>query len=144
MPARDRYHDCVKAALEREGWTITHDPLRLRWGARDMYVDLGAETLLAAELGATRIAVEIKSFLGPSPVAELERALGQYVLYQDLLQQIHAGRTLFLAVPQGAYEGIFQDPLGELLLQNRRIMLIVVDPAREEITQWIPQRPGAP
>lgn len=144
MPARDRYHDCVKASLEREGWTVTHDPLRLRWGARDMYVDLGAETLLAAELGATRIAVEIKSFLGPSPVTELERALGQYVLYQDLLQQIHAGRRLFLAVPRGAYEGIFQDPLGELLLRNQRIMLIVFDPAREEITQWIPQRPGAP
>lgn len=36
MPARDRYHDQVRNALVRDGWTITHDPLRLRWGAKDM------------------------------------------------------------------------------------------------------------
>ncbi|MGZ3382218.1 MAG: element excision factor XisH family protein, partial [Isosphaeraceae bacterium] len=32
MPARDRYHDQVKNALIRDGWTITHDPLHVRWG----------------------------------------------------------------------------------------------------------------
>ncbi len=39
----------MRRALERDGWTITHDPLRLRWGAKDLYVDLGAEQILAAE-----------------------------------------------------------------------------------------------
>jgi hypothetical protein len=39
----------VKNALVKEGWTITHDPLRRVWGAKDMFVDLGAEALLAAE-----------------------------------------------------------------------------------------------
>jgi hypothetical protein len=51
MPARDRFHDTVKTALTRDGWDVTHDPLRLRWGARDLYVNLGAERLLAAEKG---------------------------------------------------------------------------------------------
>jgi hypothetical protein len=27
MPARDFYHDVVKAALITDGWTITDDPL---------------------------------------------------------------------------------------------------------------------
>lgn len=45
MPARDRYHDRVRNALIQDGWTITHDPLRLRWGAKDMYVDLFEEPL---------------------------------------------------------------------------------------------------
>ncbi|MBA4182514.1 MAG: fatty-acid synthase, partial [Acidobacteria bacterium] len=27
MPAKDIYHDTVKNALIKDGWTITHDPL---------------------------------------------------------------------------------------------------------------------
>jgi XisH protein len=50
MPARDRYHDQVKNALVKDGWTITQDPLRVKWGKKDLYIDLGAEHfLLAAE-----------------------------------------------------------------------------------------------
>lgn len=84
MPARDRYHHQVKTALQRDGWTITHDPLKLKWGAKDMYVDLGAEQLLAAEKDTCKIAVEVKSFLGPSEIADLEQALGQFVLYSSV------------------------------------------------------------
>ena len=29
MPAKDVFHDCVKAALIKEGWKITHDPSRV-------------------------------------------------------------------------------------------------------------------
>ena len=31
MPAKDIYHDTVKKAMIKDRWTITHDPLRLRW-----------------------------------------------------------------------------------------------------------------
>ena len=30
MPARDKFHDTVKHALIKDGWTITHDPLYMR------------------------------------------------------------------------------------------------------------------
>ena len=63
MPARDIYHETVKNALIKDGWTITHDPLVLRWGTTDVYVGLGAEQLLAAEKRGQKIAVEIKSFV---------------------------------------------------------------------------------
>ena len=43
MPAKDKYHEAVRNALTKDGWTITHDPLRLTWGIKDMYIDLGAE-----------------------------------------------------------------------------------------------------
>ena len=58
MPARDIYHYQVRTALIKDGWTITHDPLRLIWGRKDVFVDIGAERLLAAEKGSQRIAVE--------------------------------------------------------------------------------------
>ncbi len=54
MPARDIYHDAVKNALMKDGWTITDDPLHMKWGKKDMYVDLGAEQVMAAEKGGDR------------------------------------------------------------------------------------------
>lgn len=47
MPARDLYHDTVKNALVKDGWTITHDPLRLRLRrGKSLFVDLGAEVVI--------------------------------------------------------------------------------------------------
>ncbi|WP_375513850.1 element excision factor XisH family protein [uncultured Nostoc sp.] len=34
---------------------ITDDPLHLKWGQKDMYVDLRAKQLLAAEQGTKKI-----------------------------------------------------------------------------------------
>lgn len=82
MPAKDLYHDKVRAILEKDGWTITDDPFKLKWGLRELFVDLGATKLLAAQKAERKIAVEIKSFVKASPVADLEVALGQYILYK--------------------------------------------------------------
>lgn len=124
MPACDIYHDVVCHALERDGWTITHDPLRIQWGNRDLFVDLGAEQLLAADKDEARIAVEVKSFASASPMTDLERAIGQFVLY--------------LAISAAAYADLFAEPVGELLLARRRVRLVVFDPHTEELVQWIP------
>jgi hypothetical protein len=35
MPAKDIYHETVKAALIKDGWTITDDPLNLKIGTRN-------------------------------------------------------------------------------------------------------------
>ena len=39
--AKDIYHNTVRTALEKDGWIITDDPLRLIIGRRGFYVDLG-------------------------------------------------------------------------------------------------------
>jgi hypothetical protein len=138
MPARDRYHEQVKSALVKEGWTITHDPLRLHWGLKDMYVDLGAEQLLAAEKGPRKIVVEIKSFVGLSEMDDLEKAIGQYVVYHDVLMQVEPERELYLAVNEETFVNLFEEPIGQLLLANRRMRLLVFDLQTEVIRQWIP------
>jgi hypothetical protein len=76
MPAKDLYHDNVCNALTKDGWTITDDPLVLSIGTRSVYIDLGAEKLIAAERDNQKIAVEIKSFLSSSPIRDLENAWG--------------------------------------------------------------------
>jgi len=138
MPAKDIYHDCVRTALIKDGWTITHDPLRLIWGPKDMYVDLGAERLLAAEKPGRRIAVEIKSFQGRSEMTELERAIGQYTVYRTVLDQQDPDRLLFLAVPAKVLVDVFEDPLGKLLIQSGIAKVMGFDPVKEEIIRWLP------
>jgi hypothetical protein len=66
MPAKDMFHDAVKAGLEKEGWTITADPLWIEVEESEGYIDLAAERLIAARKGEEKIAVEIKSFVGKS------------------------------------------------------------------------------
>ncbi len=56
--------EIVKKALIKDGWTITDDPLTLKFGNTELYVDLGAEKVLAAEKEGQKIAVEVKSFFG--------------------------------------------------------------------------------
>jgi XisH protein len=84
MPAKDFYHEIVKMCLLKDGWTIT--PLPLRVGNRNLFIDLGAEKLLIAQRAQQKIGVEVKSFISESPVADLEQALGQYLLYEDLMR----------------------------------------------------------
>ncbi len=106
MPARNVYHDTVIHALEADGWKITHDPLSLSYGGRDLFVDLGAEhRTLAAEKAGRKIAVEIKSFVGPSVLHDLEEAVGQYNIYRSLLDELEPDREPYLAVPKRVYEG---------------------------------------
>ena len=93
MPARNIYHEVVVQALTADGWTITDDPLRLAFGGKDLYVDLGAERVaIAAERGQQRIAVEIQSFLSPSPVRNLQEAVGQYDVYRAILAETEPDR----------------------------------------------------
>ena len=139
MPARDVYHDTVIHALEADGWRITHDPLTISYGGRDLYVDLGAEhTTIAAEKPGRKIAVEIKSFLGQSPVQDFEQAIGQYEVYRSVLAAIEPDRQIYLAVPQRVNEGLLTERFGQLLLNSLQLCLIIFDEQQERITTWIP------
>jgi hypothetical protein len=137
MPARDTYHDVVVLALERDGWTITADPFWLPYGDRDFYVDLAAERTVAAEKAGRKIAVEIKSFIGESPMRDLELALGQYMLYVGILEDSEPDRQLYLAVPRDIYEAVFVSRVGQLALRVAHIRLVTFEVDPERIVRWI-------
>lgn len=138
MPAKDIYHQVVKQALTKAGWTITHDPYPLVWAKRNLSIDLGAEQLLAAENSERKIAVEVKSFIRESRVADLEQALGQYTLYYDILKLTESERKLYFAIPLNAFTELFEgEKFGQILLDNNRLNLVVFNPKTEAIIQWI-------
>ncbi|RKU06370.1 fatty-acid synthase [Candidatus Poribacteria bacterium] len=136
MPAKAIYHDTVKNALVKDGWTITHDPLRLKWGSNILYVDLGAERLLTAEKANRKIAVEVKSFVSHSNLADLENALGQYILYRDIIEELEPDRVLYLAVHEEVFETIFQESLGQMLIRKNQLKLIIFNKTEEVIVKW--------
>lgn len=138
MAAKDIFHDSVKRALEKDGWDITADPLFLRFGGIDMYIDLGAERIIAAERHNQKIAVEIKSFVGPSETTEFSTALGQFLKYQLALEEEQPDRKLYLAVPQDTYRNFFSLELTRRLVARHEVSLIVYDPEEEVIVQWQP------
>ena len=136
MPAKDIYHDTVKKALIKDGWTITHDPFRLRWGTDLLYVDLGAERLLTATKKDQKIAVEVKSFVSPSNITSLEGALGQYILYQNIIEEIEPDRTLYLAVHEEVFSTVFEESLGRMIIDKNRLKLLIFDRTEEVIVKW--------
>jgi XisH protein len=138
MPAKDIYHDTVRNALIKAGWTITDDPLVLPIGSRSTYIDLGAEKLIAAQRDAQKIAVEVKSFISPSLISDLEKAWGQFFMYSRILQKLEPDRQLYLAVNRSISDGLFNEEVGKLLLDEPGFRMIVFDPSVEEIIQWIP------
>jgi hypothetical protein len=137
MPARNIYHDAGVKALQADGWTITDDPLWLGYGTRSLYIDLGAErALLAAERGTERIAVEVQSFVGISPVHNMANAMGQYGLYRGVLEEAGSDRTLYMAVTQAVYETLFAEKFGQLAVRMFNVKLLVVDEDRARIVKW--------
>jgi hypothetical protein len=133
MARRDIYHDTVKRALQKDGWTITHDPFPLQIGKKRLSADLGAERLISAEKGIQKIVVEVKSFVGQSDVKDLEQALGQYVLYGQILNEMGIELILYLTVSRPTFNSLFTIELGQVLLKNQIIRLIVFDEEREAI-----------
>ncbi len=150
MPRRDAIHDLVKQALVKDGWQITDDPYVISYGERFLFVDLAATAkerpnslqgrFIGAAKNSQRIAVEIKEFRGQSAVASLEQAIGQYVLYRLLLDQIDPSRRLYLAVNDLDYDQILSEPIGELVISELPLNLIVVNRKTVEVQQWIPPR----
>ena len=140
--AKDRFHNSVKVALEKDGWTITDDPYELGvggWtitddpyelgvGGVEMYIDLGAEQLLGAERDGARIAVEIKSFIGSSSISEFHTAHGQYMDYRYALEEKDPERVLYLAVPVKIYEGFFSLKFIQTAVERSQLRLLIYDP----------------
>ena len=137
MPRLDKYHEAVKNALIKDGWTITDDPFTIDFEDATLFADLAAERTIAAQKDSEQIAVEIKMFGSKSAYDDLEKAFGQYQVYRAFLRQIEPSREIFLAVSTEKYEKIFTRASVKFLVAEFRIKLFIFDPEKEEIIEWI-------
>jgi hypothetical protein len=137
MPQPDLFHPSVKQALIKDGWTITNDPYYIEYKGLRLYADLGADKPLAAEKGDRKIVVEIKVFGSASQITELEKAVGQYSIYRNILRKNDPERVLYLAIAEDIFHDFFQKPAIQDIIAEHEIDLLVFDPVQEVIVQWI-------
>ena len=135
--SKDLYHNQVKTALQKDGWQITHDPYEIRVGGVEMYIDLAAEQIIAAQRGTTKIAIEIKSFINPSTISDFHLAHGQFLDYRYALDIEEPDRTLYLAVPLKTYQTFFTLKFIEQVRQRSQIKLVIYDAKQETIVKWV-------
>ncbi|MFN6564161.1 MAG: XisH family protein [Nostoc sp. ChiSLP01] len=135
--AKDRFHNVVKNALEKDGWKITADPYEINVDDVDFEIDLAAEQLLGAEREGQKIAVEIKSFISPSNVSEFHTALGQFLNYRDALDKIEPDRQLYLAVRLPIFQTFFQRKFIISAIAKYQLRLMIYDVQEEVISQWL-------
>jgi hypothetical protein len=136
MATTDVIHDAVKNALIKDGWMITHDPYVIKYEEVTLFADLGAERAIAAELAGIKIIVEVKSFVGRSPIQDIKIALGQYDLYQGFLEVLAPERKLYLAISKKVYDTLFEQKAIQLIVQRYELPLLIVDIEKEEIVKW--------
>jgi hypothetical protein len=60
------------------------------------------------------------------------------MLYRSVLARTEPERTLYLAVHKEAFNDVFEEALGWLLLEDYHVPLMVFDFQEEVILQWIP------
>lgn len=137
MPSKDIIHDSVKNALIKDGWIITADPYIIKYEEVKLFADLAAERPLLAERSGEKIVVEVKSFAGASFFRDLEEALGQYIIYRNLLTETVPEYELYLAINERTYTNFFQKKATQFIVKQNKMYLVIVDIANEVITQWI-------
>ncbi|SEP85980.1 element excision factor XisH family protein [Neolewinella agarilytica] len=137
MPKKDTYHNQFRRALEKDGWKVTHDPFYLRIDSKGVYIDLAAEKS-EGEVTNTplKIAAEIKNFISLNDMSELEKALGQYMMYEAALDISTETRELFLAIPDFFYEEITLTKLYSSVINNLKVRIVVFNVEEEIITKW--------
>jgi XisH protein len=136
MPAKDLFHNTVKTAIEKDGWTITDENLFIQVEDIDFYIDLTAEKIIAAEKTGQKIAIEVKSFLGASDVTEFHAALGQCLNYRLALRLTEPERILYLAIPEDVYNEFFMRRFIQRAIAEYQLKLLIFNPDRKEIVQW--------
>ena len=137
MPQHDLHHDAVKNALVKDGWTVTHDPFTIKLDDLKLYVDLAAEKSVTVTNPLQKVAIEIKVFGGLSFITEFEKAVGQYQIYRQFLEELFPERILYLAVALSAFEESFQLPSIQAIVRKQEIRLLVFNAETEEVLQWI-------
>ncbi len=140
MPAIDQCQEKIVRALQKEGWQVVRAPLRVQVDLRVACIDVemsrgvnGSRELL--------LLAEIKCLSGEDAnTAELYEALGQYLVYRAMIFERKLPHSVYLAVPEGAFDDIF-DVAVMRVVNESRIRIVVVNVETERVVKWIEIQP---
>ena len=133
MPANDKYQQTVVNALIKDGWIIDKEQVHLNIDHRNLWIDIQASKLNEQRI----ILIEVKNYLNvASPVSYLQDVIGQYLYYRLALQRLDIHYPLFLAIPNEAWQSLFQEEFTLYIVEELAFKIIVFDSDYEEIILW--------
>jgi hypothetical protein len=137
MAQKDKIHESVVIALEKEGWLVTNDPLIIQSGGTTFKMDLGAEKFILATKNTEQIAIEIKSLTKISLIYDFYEIFGQYIFYRDALNDEQINRVLYLAISNISWKRIQKKPFLLKRIAQYEINIVIVDTNFQSILKWI-------
>ena len=135
--ARDKIHQAVRRALEKDNWLITDDPFYVESGGIEIEADLAAEKFIVAEKGTVKIIVEIKALGRRSLLYDFHSAIGQYIDYRGAIKDENIDRKLYLAISESVFIQMSAKPFYERRFNENNVSLVIVDIPNEIVIQWI-------
>lgn len=136
MPALDYCHPHIVRALENDGWTVDAQPRRFYVEGRTVFIDIHATRGVNGDRQQMLLA-EIKCFPDRlSTTHDLYTAIGQYIVYRAVLNELRNPTTLYLAIPEAVYLNIFDSTVMRAI-KDSNIKLVIVHLEQERIVQWI-------
>lgn len=135
--AKDIIHDAVRNALVKDGWTVTDEPFRIVYEEFELFADLavGRAPVIAEKYGR-KIVVGVKTFGGRSFVKDFQHALGQYIMYRDLMELTCPGYELCLGISEFVHEEFFSQKAAMTIVRRHKLRFVIVDIGKEEIVKW--------
>jgi hypothetical protein len=138
MPAVDRCHEQVVRAFVKDGWVVDTEQYGLRTARGILYVDIAVHRSRGNGTEMRVLLIEAKCFpRDGSTLNDLYVAIGQYLIYRNILTLKANSAELYLAIPAYAYSTLFQ-PLALPLLDELSIKTILIDMEQERIERWRP------
>ncbi len=58
-------------------------------------------------------------------------------MYRSILRRVNPERKLYLAIPEEVYQDFFQQPAIQDIVSDQTIYLLIFNPEREVIIQWL-------
>ncbi|MGB3264137.1 MAG: element excision factor XisH family protein [Microcoleus sp.] len=81
--------------------------------------------------------LKLRALLGDRALYDFHGALGQYIVYRNLIQLTEPEYKLYLAIDDVVYTNFFQRKSIQLITNENKLSLMVVEMEKEEILQWI-------
>ena len=131
----DRDHQQVLRALQNEGWHIVKERLGLRWGVFSGEVDIVARLGPEGDPDTRIMVVEVKSFWPRMRMSDIEKAVGQYLIYRSWLARLRPGWVIYMALSVKNARRFDEDPL-QAVVQDYNLQIVTVDIDAERIVSW--------
>ncbi len=136
MPSFDQCHDQVKRALQKDGWRIVEEQAPMVLGNRRAFIDLrGTRAINGSRL--QMMFLEVRCFPDSQNTNhELYTAVGQYILYRAMLNELEVDVPLYLSIPESIFNDLYDAPV-QRVVRESQIKIVVVNLDQERIVQWI-------